>query len=97
MEPFNKKSKVVYDQEPPSGESAIIVCSVVVAVYHSVLRTMASEMVHQIYFPLPPTLYRAVPPVSATCTHGIQIRSVVSEMRSRNLLNTRPPNCYMKD
>ena len=47
---------------------------------------MASEMVNPIDWPLPPTLYRAVPP-SPTCT--VQIRAAFA----RNLTPNRPNAC----
>ena len=43
------------DTEVPNGQLPV-------AVDHSQLRTMASETVNSINSPLPPTLYRAVPP-----------------------------------
>ena len=44
-----------------------------VAVYRSQLRTMESDTLDPIHWPLPPTIYRAVPPDR----HFVQIKSVV--------------------
>ena len=58
-------------------------CQLRVAVDHSQLRTMASEMVDPIDWPLPPTLYSAVPPerhlLGANADHKSQVQSVERE------------------